>query len=185
MNEKSLEGLIDFLDYTAKKGLTPKNTAASRKAAVSKVFGVLDPEERGDVTALDLDDVMNRFFNLQGKDYKPDSLGVYRSRVGRAIEDYKRYLDDPAGFKPGRQLKKLKPTATRSEAPTNKTKRARDAESLRQEQVHQPVTASANVFPIPIRPNVVVRINGLPFDLSPAEAEKIANVVKAMAMVPE
>jgi hypothetical protein len=38
------------------------------------------------------------------------------------------------------------------------------------------------VFPIPIRPDVVVRIHGLPFDLSTAEAEKIANVVKAMAM---
>jgi hypothetical protein len=38
------------------------------------------------------------------------------------------------------------------------------------------------VFPIPIRENVVVRIHNLPFDLTAAEAEKIANVVKAMAM---
>jgi hypothetical protein len=43
--------------------------------------------------------------------------------------------------------------------------------------------ASANVFPIQIRENVVVRIQGLPFDLTQAEAERIANVVKAMAVI--
>jgi hypothetical protein len=39
-----------------------------------------------------------------------------------------------------------------------------------------------NVFPIPIRENVVVRVHGLPFDLTPAEAKKIAAVIQAMAL---
>ena len=37
------------------------------------------------------------------------------------------------------------------------------------------------VYPIPIREDVTVRIFGLPVDLTVAEAEKIARIVKAMA----
>lgn len=38
------------------------------------------------------------------------------------------------------------------------------------------------VYPIPIRADVTVRIHGLPADLTPAEADKIARVVQAMAV---
>jgi hypothetical protein len=38
-----------------------------------------------------------------------------------------------------------------------------------------------SVLPIPIRENLIIQIQGLPFDLTPAEANKIANVVRAMA----
>ena len=37
--------------------------------------------------------------------------------------------------------------------------------------------------PIAIRPNLIVRLAGVPFDLSRAEAEKISAVVKAMGAV--
>lgn len=38
-------------------------------------------------------------------------------------------------------------------------------------------------IPIPIRRDIVVKVLGLPFDLSKAEASKISNVIMAMAQV--
>lgn len=38
-----------------------------------------------------------------------------------------------------------------------------------------------NVFPVPIREGVTVRIQGIPHDLTPDEAAKIARVIVAIA----
>lgn len=183
MSDRSLAALMEFLEYMASKGLMQRNTVSGRKAAVSRVLGVLDPEEQGDVTQIDIDQVMNRFFNLEGKSYKPESLGVYRSRVNSAISDFKSYLDSPSTFKPSNSVKtsktpKVAPKGSKQPSAVSRTSSSFDGSPRADAMGH----VSVNVFPIPIRPDVIVRIHGLPFDLSAAEAEKIANVVKAMAM---
>ena len=81
------------------RGPVPARVAA-RKAAASKVLGVLEEEEARDVTAVDLDDVMTRFQNLEGKRYSPGSLNTYLSRVKSMVEDFKRFRANPLGFKP-------------------------------------------------------------------------------------
>lgn len=182
MSDKSLSALVEFLDWTADKGLMAKNTVGGRKAAVGAVLGVLAPEETSDVTTVDLDSAMARFVNLQGKKYNTSSLNVYKSRTNAAISDFRDWLADPLAFKPhlNKSDKKTSPksakaktyTATKNHIDDNQTPSSLSS-------LHQ---ATANVFPIPIRENVVVRIHNLPFDLTAAEADKIANVVKAMAM---
>lgn len=179
MADKSLESLIGFLDWTAEKGLMAKNTVGGRKAAVSAVLGILDPEEKGDVTVVDVDSAMTRFVNLQGKKYNTSSLNVYKSRTNAAIGDFRKWLDNPLTFKPQANKGEKKP---QSKGKASGETPARTGPSDAQQPSAPSHQASANVFPIPIRENVVVRIHGLPFDLSAVEAEKIANVVKAMAM---
>jgi hypothetical protein len=44
---------------------------------------------------------------------------------------------------------------------------------------HGPMTDT--ILPIPIRPNLTVHIQGIPSDLTPAEADKIAAVIMAFA----
>jgi hypothetical protein len=179
MSDRSLTALLGFLDYLSAKGLAPKNTVSGRKAAVSKVLGVLDPEEVGDVTAVDLDSAMTRFFNLEGKSYKPESLGVYRSRVNASINDFKSYLESPSTFRAGSNgQKKAKTESTKRTSKDSGAARPEIAPS-RLEPVSSP---QVNVLPIPIRPDLIVRIHGMPFDLTTAEADKIAAVVRAMAM---
>jgi hypothetical protein len=39
------------------------------------------------------------------------------------------------------------------------------------------------VVPIPIRPNTIVKIVGLPSDLTKQEAAKLANIIQAFAIV--
>lgn len=184
MSDKSLSALLGFLDWMASKGLMQRNTAAGRKAACSKVLGVLDPEEQDDVTQVNIDDAMARFHNLEGRNYVPASLAVYRSRVLAAIDDFKRHLADPASFKPGvSQRKQTNDPSKKSAKRESRPVEARVAQPSDQGSgsAHSPV----NVFPIAIRPDVVVRIQGLPFDLTESEARKIANVVLALAGAPQ
>src|SRR6185436_7496329 len=99
MTDKSLGALLEFLDWTAQKGLMARNTVGGRKAAASNVLGVLDPEEKGDITTVDLDNAMTRFVNLHGKKYTTNSLNVYKSRTHAAVADFKTWLNDPLAFK--------------------------------------------------------------------------------------
>ena len=41
--------------------------------------------------------------------------------------------------------------------------------------------AEAGIIPVPIRPDITIKIHGVPFDLTGSEANKIANVILAMA----
>lgn len=182
MTDKSLDGLLGFLDWNADKGLMAKNTVNGRKAAVSNVLGILELEEKGDVTVIDLDSVMSRFINLHPKKYNPSSLNVYKSRTNASINDFKRWLDDQLSFKPMANRAEKRPS-NKPAKPQKSTGSPAQSESHHNLGVsptaHQ---ASAYVLPIPIRENLIVRIQGLPFDLTDLEAERIANVVKAMAM---
>lgn len=183
MTDKSLTGLLEFLDWTAEKGLMAKNTVGGRKAAASNVLGVLDPEEKGDVTAVDLDHAMTRFVNLHGRKYTTNSLNVYKSRTHAAISDFQKWLNDPLTFKPYSNKGDKKPVKPSQKAEKGSLPKGATGDNQGQSlpSISQP--ASANVFPIPIRETVVVRIHGLPFDLTPAEAKKIAAVIQAMAML--
>jgi hypothetical protein len=178
MSDRSLAALLSFLDYLSEKGLMAAGTATGRKASCNKVLGILDPEEQTDVTVVNLDDAMHRFINLEGKNYTPSSLTVYKSRVASAISDFTSYLANPSGFKPSVAQKKTGNGSPKKVAGPKAS--SHNAAPIQKPDV-QPI-ASANVYPIPIRADVVVRIHGLPFDLTPAEAEKIAAVVKAMAL---
>lgn len=176
MSKLSRLALLDFQDYLSKKGLMNKATASARKAAVNKVLGILDEAEAGDVSTLDIDKVMSRFHNLEGSKYTPSSLNIYKSRVKSAIDDFLRYQKDPLNFKPAGQnvgrAERVK-TPTPSDVAPHK-------EVHRNSPIEAP-PAAVNILPIPIRPELTIKIQGLPFDLTAAEANKIANVIKAMA----
>lgn len=177
MSKLSRTALLDFQDYLSKKGLMNKATASARKAAVNKVLGILDEAESGDVSALDIDKVMSRFHNLEGSKYTPSSLNIYKSRVKSAIDDFLRYQKDPLNFKPAGQNVGR---AERAKTPSPNEVTPPRTEVHRHSPIEAP-PAAVNIIPIPIRPDLTIKIQGLPFDLTAAEANKIANVIKAMA----
>ncbi|HEX3536259.1 MAG TPA: hypothetical protein VHU15_05795 [Stellaceae bacterium] len=178
MDEKqSREALVEFLDYLADKGLMAKNTAHGRKAAVTKVLSVLEPSEANNVTTVDIDDVVRRFGNLHGKKYTPGSLGTYKSRLRSALDDFQSYLNNPLAFRPtvqARERSRPKTDKSVSEALQQKSR----PEFTRSSPMPM---AAGSIVPIPIRPDLTVYIQGLPYDLSETEARKIAAVVTAMA----
>jgi hypothetical protein len=176
-DNRSREALYEFLDYLANKGLMAKATVSARKASAGKVLGILTPEEATDVTSLNLSDVMRRFQNLEGKKYTPGSLNTYQSRTKTAIEDFEVYLKNPMGFRPSAQ-----PRERTSKNDQGKIASASEgAKPPEPQPIRQSTLLSASIFPIPIRPDVTVHIQGLPYDLTESEANKIANVIRAMA----
>lgn len=180
-NGRSREDFIQFLDYLGDKGLVAKATASARRTAAVKILDVLSEDEAADVTMLDIDDTMARFDNLNPRQYTPESLQTYRSRLNKGLEDFCGYLDNPVTFRPR--------TANRPKKEA--TGRARKS-SGQHMSASPPATASstpavelpnANLLPISLRANLTVRVFGLPFDLSKAEATKIANIILAHALV--
>jgi hypothetical protein len=153
-------------------------TAEARKAAVNQVLGVLSEEESSDVANLDLDSVMRRFQNLHGSRYTPESLKTYKARVKNSIFDFLRFRENPMDFRPsaGAGPKRLAKPKKASEV---NAQQAFDAVSS--SRINHVPLMTASTLPVPIRENLTVLIHGLPFDLSEAEARKIANVVLALA----
>jgi len=185
VEKRSREAALEFLEYVAQKGLMAPATARARKAALSKVLGILSPEEAQDVTSLDLDELMTRFSHLQGKSYTPQSLTTYKSRVRSALDDFASYVDNPLGFKPSLQSRERKSNSGKSQGSNSQERRRPEPATEGQARPSAPAPAgpmSSSILPIPLRADLTVHVQGLPFDLTPAEAKKIASVVQAMAM---
>jgi hypothetical protein len=180
----SQNDLIAFLDFLADKGLMNATTAASRKASIRTLFSVLDASETADVTALNLDDVARRFLNKRSGDFKPESVKVYKSRIASSIADFKKYRVDPLNFKVAFTPK----PSGKAEKPSSQIKEqvsGNQSSPAHQQPMAAFVSPSEIVFPIPIRPNTIVKIVGLPSDLTKQEAARIANVIHALANVDE
>ena len=180
---KSREALVTFLEYLAQKGLMAPATARARKAAVNMVLGILDDQEAQDVTAINLDHVMSRFMNLQGQGYTPDSLGAYKSRVKSALDDFASYVENPLAFKPNVQTRERRPALNKP--PSSAARNAPDSQVSDVSRPSAPAVSgpmASSIVPIPIRADLTIHIQGLPFDLTEAEAKKIAGVIQAMAM---
>lgn len=177
---RSREALLSFLDYLGSKGLMAPATASARKVAVNKVFGILSSEEAEDVLAVDLDETMTRFGHLQGKSFTPGSLSTYRSRLRSALDDFAAYVENPLAFRPKVQARKRTENAPKAGVRNSKAPESEEVANPSPRPI-TPSFVTANILPIPIRSDLVIQIQGLPFDLTEAEAKRIANVILALA----
>lgn len=181
----SRDELLEFLDFLAEKGLMKRATASSRKAASNVLLSILSEEEAVDLRGLDVDDLMMRFANLRQGDFKPDSLSVYKSRLNGALQDFFRWRDNPMTFKPSIAFKDKPSRASTALVTTERKAPTTDKRSLPNPNVPTGFAAIDEVamitFPIPLRPGVIVKVVGIPNDLSPEEAEKIGKVVLALS----
>jgi hypothetical protein len=182
--QRSRAELLKFLDYVKNKGLVNPTTAEARKASANKVLSILSENEAEDVLSIDLDQVITRFGNLHGKQYTPDSLRTYRSRTKASLDDFERYLENPMSFKSGIQNREKKSKNGSSVSGGAKSEQTQRQPQPTNQHVMTPAVESS-ILPIPLREGLVVRIQGLPFDLTAQEAKKIANVVMAMALPTE
>ena len=179
-DEYSRDALIEFLGYLGDKGLMNRNTVVSRRAACNKILSILTPEEAADLRSINVDDVAHRFNNLEGKKYTPKSLQVYKSRLNASLDDFFRYRENPANFTTG--TKSRKRDSNISQEGSFPSKILSNAEGSHSEKLSaQPLPQSSPTINVPIalRRDCVVQINGVPVDLTKAEATKISNVILA------
>ncbi len=175
----SRPAFLKFLDYMGEKGLINKATAAARKSAANKILSVLQDDEVNDISKIDIEDVSTRFFNLHKTDFTPESLSTYKSRLKSGIEDFIRYSSNPAGFRA--EGSRAKPILSKNSSSSHGHAGNQEdkSEAIRQRN------GDELSFPIPIRSETVIRIFGLPSDLTEREAQKICRIVAAMAVPSE
>lgn len=176
--DMSKDALTGFLNYMTDKNMLSTATLASRKAAVNTLLGVLGPEEVADVTKVDLDQAAIRLNNKRPNDFRPESLKVYKSRVASAVYDFVNYRKDPVNFKPRLFIAKL-PGAAKPPAPKSDA-----GQGGKPNPPGNTIDTGEITIPIPLRPNLVMKLVGVPSDLTRAEAIRIAAVINAFAVVP-
>lgn len=180
---RSRDDFIRFLEYLGDKGMVPQATASARRTAAFKVLSVLSDDEAQDIIGLDIDHVMSRFDNLNPRQYTPESLQSYRSRLKTALEDFRAYSENPVSFKPNGKARQRPKQGSVVPATSSKKSQAVLHATQSSGFSNSPAVDLPNVsqLPIQLRQSLIVRIFGLPFDLTKQEAQKIANIVLAHA----
>jgi len=177
-NAYSVDDLIDFLDHAGDRGLMPAATAQALAVAVRNVLGVLSDQEKNNLSDQDLDSVIKRFNNKRAKDFSPTSLKEYGRRVHKAVELFLAWREDPANFT-------VKTRATAGPRKKEKGNSSAPQPDTELEQIDQQETAPGTYrSAIPVRPGVVVTIANVPYDLTKAEAERLAGFVRMLAIEP-
>jgi hypothetical protein len=181
----SSENLARFLVMAADKGLMNKNTALAIRNATGKILDVLEDHERVDVRSIDRERVFHRFQNLNGMKYSPESLTTYRSRFTTALDEFVAYTTNPSAYKPqGRKSAPSKKSIAGTQAKVKKAKSKTIANDRPETSPLSVTTSSADslMIPVPIREGAMVRIFGIPTDLTVDEAKKISAVIQAYAV---
>jgi hypothetical protein len=162
-----------FMRESAISGLIKPAVARSRKLAGEQLLGELKSHERTDLRLVDVEDLCSRFHKLQDSTIRPESLDLYKSRLKDALADFIRWTDEPGSFTPRDSEFKTTRKSLRQE--TIGETRAREELAL------NPPRSPHDIFPVPIREDLVVYIQNVPLDMTAKEAEKIAAVVRALA----
>ena len=176
MTEKdySQTAFLEFLRQGAVTGITKPATARSRKLAAEQLLVQLKPQERNDLRLLDVDELCSRFHKLQGSTMRPETLQIYNDRLCNGLKDFLSWVEDPASFQ-----------SVEGEKPESVLVAARDTPGqaqAREELALNPPRSPREIFPVPLREDLVVYLQNIPLDLTQAEADKIAAVAHALAL---
>src|SRR5262245_13684578 len=94
----SRAALARFIEFVVAKGLVHPATAQGWRVATAKVLEELSPSEEADVRTIDVESTFKAFLNRYPGRLSPASVGEYRRRVHRAIEEFVRWMADPGGY---------------------------------------------------------------------------------------
>jgi hypothetical protein len=183
-------GVVEFFDYLADKGLMNRSTAAARKSAAIKVLETEDDWKDVDLRSIDIDEQVHRFHTLSKTMYRPNTLSTYESRFRSAVEEYLKYLDDPAAYKSptaSRRSSKRQPV-TASASGDDASCGGDAAGATRSHVASGPVPAPPPreqliTYPFPLREGVMAYVQ-LPSDFRSKEAERMARFLTSVAFEP-
>jgi hypothetical protein len=94
----TVDGMLSFADFLIDKNYAPRAVVKPLQTAIERVFSVVygEHEYRSvDVLKVDMDELMRRFANATGNQYKAESRQTYRARLMRIINIYREHLANP------------------------------------------------------------------------------------------
>lgn len=173
----SQQAFLEFLRQGAVTGMTKPATARSRKLAAEHLLVQLKSHERIDLRLLDVDELCSRFHKIQGSTIRPETIQLYNERLTGALQDFLSWTSDPTGFQSNEGQKPEAVLVADRDTP--------DQAQAREELALDPPRSPYDIFPVPLREDLVVYIQNVPLDMTQAEARKIAAVVSALALPEE
>ena len=168
---------LEFLRQGAITGITKPATARSRKLAAKQLLDQLRSHERIDLRLLDVDELCSRFHKLEGSTIRPETLQLYNERLSSGLKDFISWTGAPATFE---SVEGEKP-----EAVVVAARDTPDQSQAREELALNPPRSPYDIFPVPLREDLIVYLQNVPLDMTQAEARKIAAVVQALALPEE
>lgn len=180
INSGTVDGLLAFCDYLIKNGYATRGSVTPWKSATKQVFEAVEGPEYGalDVRALDLDEYLQRWENMERGNYKIESLQSYGSRLRRAHEAYLAYLNN--GTTP--QLTR-RPTRRREADDQSPVERRPDRTDV-SGTAGPPAGGTLVDYPFPLRTGQLAYVR-LPRQLERADAERLAAFVKTLVFEPQ
>ncbi len=172
-NDYSEASFRDFMRQCVQLGLINPATLRSRKLAAEQLLVELKSHERNDLRLVDVEELCLRFHKLQDSTIRPESLDVYKSRLKDALTDFISWTDNPESFAPQESEFRTTREALKKEPTAHK--------KAREELALNPPRSPLEIFPVPIREDLVVYVQNVPLDMTRKEADKIAAVVLALA----
>ena len=173
----SQQAFLEFLRQGAVTGITKPATARSRKLAAEHLLVQLKSHERIDLRLLDVDELCSRFHKLQGSTIRPETIQLYNERLTSALKDFLSWTSDPGNFQSIEGEKQEAVMVADRDNPGQA--------QAREELALDPPRSPYDIFPVPLREDLVVYIQNVPLDMTRAEARKIAAVVSALALPEE
>jgi hypothetical protein len=170
----SQPAFLEFLRQAAVTGVTKPATARARKLAAENLLAQIKSHERLDLRLLDVDELCSRFHKLQGSTIRPETLQLYNERLSSGLKDFIAWTGDPSSFQ-----------STEGDKPEAILVAARDTPEqaqAREELALNPPRSPHDIFPVPLREDLIVYLQNIPLDMTEAEANKIAAVVRALAL---
>jgi hypothetical protein len=175
----SRAALARFIEFVVAKGLVHPATAQGWRVATAKVLEELPASQIEDVRTIDVDATFKEFLNRYPGRLSPASVGEYRRRVHRAIEEFVRWMADPGGyaFRPPARPAKMEARRrldTGAELP---------AVSLRPRSPEQPAFSRPNSMALeyPLRSDLLAQVV-VPRDLTVEEAQRMGAFLLTLAV---
>ena len=131
-----------------------------------------------DVSKVNPEQAFQRFKNVRGKEFRPESLNAYFRRFKRALYLFLQYADNPEGWK----YKGQSATARKSKLP--KSRKTHDNGAVAAESVSSPQSVNSVPtmdYPFPLREGCVVRLR-LPTDLRTSEVERLTSFMRTLVV---
>jgi hypothetical protein len=174
----SISGLMDFLSHAKAKGMLAARTADAYRSACMCILSMQgEGWERTSLGDLNLELQVESYARRPGASVKLATLVTYRQRLQAAIELYKEFLDDPAGFQ-GPAKGRRSPVASSAEPVTGVVLAART------EDVATPRFSNASslvTYPFPLRSGALAFLH-LPRDLSFSDVRRLCAFLESLAM---
>ena len=174
----SRAALARFIEFVVAKGLVHPATAQGWRVATSKVLEELAPAEGEDVRRIDVEATFKGFLNRYPGRLSPASVGEYRRRVGRAIDEFVRWMEDPGNYafrsppRPAKADTRRRPEEDSASSPSPARSRPSGPAPARPDGI---------ALDYPLRPDLLAQVV-VPRDLTVEEAHRMGAFLVTLAV---